>query len=89
MFFVIASLLCVMQSAIAVDVDHVKSWGDLSTSRNYFTRIESKIGIPFFHREFTVSYPEVSFDTSIGCRRNIKFAYIYYYPWDFLTERKI
>lgn len=56
----IVGLVCALQSVVASEVDHVKSWGDLSKAGSYFSQIETRVGIPLIHRDITVSYPEVS-----------------------------
>lgn len=61
MLSTIVGVICVIEISLANDVDHVKTWGDLSKPGSYLTQIESKVGIPFFHRKFTISYPDVSF----------------------------
>lgn len=63
-FLAVVGLLCVMRGAVADDIEHVQSWGDLTATGSTFDRIKSKIAIPFITREFTVSYPEVSSDPS-------------------------
>lgn len=63
-FLAIVGLLCVVQSGIATEVDHVKSWGDLSKPGSYFSEIKTKVALPLLHRDFTVSYPQVNFNKS-------------------------
>lgn len=60
-FLLVVGLICVMRGAVADDNEHVQSWGDDTVSGSTFDRIKSKIAIPFISRDFTVSYPEVSF----------------------------
>lgn len=61
----IVGLICIIEIGLADDVDHVKIWGDLSKPGSYLTQIETKFGIPFNHREITISYPDVGFNQNI------------------------
>lgn len=65
----IVGLVCALQSVVASEVDHVKSWGDLSKAGSYLSQIETRVGIPLIHREITISYPEVCFD-----QKNLKYC---------------
>lgn len=69
---IIVGLVCVVRSANATNVDHVKSWGDLSKPGSHFTEMETKVAIPFIRREYIFDYPEVSvnqFPYIVLCRR--------------------
>lgn len=56
--------IVIVRGAIADDVGHVRSWGDLSGSEPgvWFHRTELKSGIPGIQQEFTASFPDVSFN---------------------------
>lgn len=60
--FAVIALLCVVQHSVAGNVEHTRTWGDLSGGDTIFATTKTKSAIPFLVRDTEISFPGVSFD---------------------------
>lgn len=57
---VFVGVVCAFHKATAEAIEHVNTWGDLST-QVVLGSSKSKIGVPFVQRSLEFTYPDVSF----------------------------